>query len=320
MLAFVSASPCFVAPMATPIASTAQRATTATMQQALESPIPGMPRPAYLDGTLAADAGLDPLNFVTKYGDFSVTVPGMETSVEAAGEEFKTLKTVVDRKLVGVELQLGPNTQDPTRSLMWMREAEIKHARLAMLAAAGWPLAELWHGPLSKITSSPYALEVTQGRSLSVLNGGLGEVGGFLFVAALAAAYVEVSTLDNVYGLTAKGLTMKDNGQLVVKSYSPGDCGFDPLGLYGYFGNQLGGMERIRADADPNYALELAEASRKEMETAEIKNGRLAMLAITGFAFQEFFWGTPVVDQTPIFFTFFGDILAPGALGSLGLF
>ena len=26
-----------------------------------------------------------------------------------------------------------------------MREAEIKHARLAMVAAAGWPLAELFN-------------------------------------------------------------------------------------------------------------------------------------------------------------------------------
>ena len=30
-----------------------------------------------------------------------------------------------------------------------MREAEVKHARLAMLAAAGWPLSELLDGPLS---------------------------------------------------------------------------------------------------------------------------------------------------------------------------
>ena len=35
--------------------------------------------------------GLDPLGFVTKYSDFSVTVPGMETTVEPAGEGFKTL-------------------------------------------------------------------------------------------------------------------------------------------------------------------------------------------------------------------------------------
>ena len=56
------------------------------------------------------------------------------------------------------------------------------------------------------------------------------------------------------------------------------------------------------------------------METAELKNGRLAMLAITGYAIQEAVYGTPVVDQTPIFFTFFGDLLAPGSTASLGLF
>ena len=78
------------------------------------------------------------------------------------------------------------------------REAEIKHARLAMLAAAGWPLAELWHGPLAKITGSPYALNVTQGRSLSVLNGGLGEVAPFLFLVAAVIAAIEVATLDQV--------------------------------------------------------------------------------------------------------------------------
>lgn len=56
------------------------------------------------------------------------------------------------------------------------------------------------------------------------------------------------------------------------------------------------------------------------MELAEIKHGRAAMLAITGFAFQEFFTGIPVVDQTPFFFTPFWDILAPGAVESTGLF
>ena len=35
---------------------------------------------------------------------------------------------------------------------------------------------------------------------------------------------------------------------------------------------------------------------------AEIYNGRLAMLAITGFAMQEALWGQPVVDQWSIFF------------------
>ena len=38
---------------------------------------------------------------------------------------------------------------------MFLREAEVKHARLAMLAAAGWPLSELLDGPLR--TRYPYA-------------------------------------------------------------------------------------------------------------------------------------------------------------------
>ena len=201
--------------------------------QKLESPIPGVARPEYLDGTLAGDAGLDPLRLVERYSEgVKVTVPAMNTvKREPTDAGFTSLKSVTEYNLYGKEIVLGPNTKDTQRSLMWYREAEIKHARLAMLAAAGWPLAELWHGPICKITGSEYILDVTQGRSLSVLNGGLGEVGGFLFLALLATAVVECATLDNVYGLTATGKTMKPDGSVVVKSYVPGDCGFDPLNL-----------------------------------------------------------------------------------------
>ena len=265
--------------------------------------LPGMPRPSYLDGSLAADVGFDPLGYVTKYSE---------------GVKFSLLLREFDTK--DTDFIFGPNTQDPMKSLMWMREAEVKHCRLAMLAAAGWPLAELWHGGLSNLLGMPYMLDVTQGRSLSVLNGGLGGVAPFLLLTFLAVAAVEVSTLDQVYGLTATGKTMKPDGRVVLKSYVPGDCGFDPLGLYGWYGAQMPVMVKLEAEADPMYKMRWEANARKQMDTAEIKNGRLAMLAITGYAFQEFLWGTPVVDQTPIFFTFFGDILAPGALGSLGLF
>merc|ERR1712241_1626749 len=63
------------------------------------------------------------------------------------------------------------------------------------------------------------------------------------------------------------------------KGYFPGKLGFDPFGLY---------------PSD--------EKGQKWMQTAEIKNGRLAMLAITGFCFQEAVTHIAVVDQTPIFF------------------
>ena len=38
------------------------------------------------------------------------------------------------------------------------------------------------------------------------------------------------------------------------------------------------------------------------MELAEIKHGRLGMIAITAFAFQEYVSGLGVIDETPVFF------------------
>merc|ERR1712025_188990 len=51
------------------------------------------------------------------------------------------------------------------------------------------------------------------------------------------------------------------------------------------------------------------QKGQKWMQTAEIKNGRLAMLAITGFAIQEFATGVSVVDQYPIFFKPITEVL-----------
>ena len=50
---------------------------------------------------------------------------------------------------------------------------------------------------------------------------------------------------------------------------------------------------RCRSDISPSFPLTRAN---------ELFNGRLAMLAITGFAVQEFLWAKPVVEQTPFFF------------------
>ena len=61
-----------------------------------------------------------------------------------------------------------------------------------------------------------------------------------------------------------------------------GGFGFDPLGLYNFFAP--------------------GDEGKRKMETAEIKNGRLAMLAITGMAIQEALLQKPVVEQTPFFF------------------
>ena len=145
--------------------------------------------------------------------------------------------------------------------LAFYRSSELKHARLAMLAAAGWPLAELFHGGFAEKWNLPVALNAHD-KVPSVLNGGLGNVSPVFWVAALAAA-AAVETFSGSVGETQSQ-----------------DLGFDPLGLSG-----KKGTNRARF-----------------MEESELFNGRLAMLAITGFAIQEWFTNNSVVDAIPIFF------------------
>jgi len=149
--------------------------------------------------------------------------------------------------------------------LMNYREAEIKHARLAMLAAAGWPLSEVFDKKLAAAFGMMPLLDASD-RAPSLLNGGLGKVSPIYWVACLG-----VAAAVDVYGITRS----KSNDE----AYFPGNLGFDPLGVY------------------PKN-----EADQKNMQLAEIKNGRLAMIAIFAFAIQEFVSKQGVVDETPFFF------------------
>lgn len=100
--------------------------TTLTVKRKMSWPLNMFDAPDVLDGTLAGDAGFDPL--------------GVAKDKE---------------------------------SLFLLREAEIKHARLAMLAAVGWPISELYHYQLSVDFGLANELAETGGRAPSVLNGGL---------------------------------------------------------------------------------------------------------------------------------------------------
>lgn len=84
-------------------------------------------------------------------------------------------------------------------SLYSMREAEIKHSRLAMLAAAGWPLSELWHKEIASVLGLDSIL-ASADKAPSVLNGGLANgwiiaAGGFSLVVG---ALLEFKTMSAV--------------------------------------------------------------------------------------------------------------------------
>lgn len=155
---------------------------------------------------------------------------------------------------------------DDKDSLVYKREAEIKHGRLAMLAAVGWPFAELFDKTIASALNLPVKL-TDSGASPGGFNGGLDKIEPeyWLIVVALAG----IAELDS-------NTTKEEKG----KDYTPGDCGFDPLGLF------------------PK-----DKAGQLAMQTKEIKHGRIAMMAVLGYAVQEALYRAPVTAETPFFFT-----------------
>ena len=223
---------------------------------------------------------------------------------------------------VGWGLNAGESREDRDDRLYAYREAELKHGRLAMLAAVGWPVSELYDGRLSERFGLANDLVAPDdagiGLAPSLLNGGLGQV-----TASYWAAVVTVAALAEY-----RGTTRLRESTRVGSIRAPGDLGFDPLGLYPSdaedavdFGeaskvfDMVGGLQSRDADDAPDDAaaasddagvleprLAPLERARRDIIEQELTHGRTAMLAIVGFVVQEFYTKVPVVEETPQFF------------------
>mmetsp|Transcript_5924 Transcript_5924/g.9815 ORF Transcript_5924/g.9815 Transcript_5924/m.9815 type:complete len:300 (+) Transcript_5924:200-1099(+) len=215
-----------------------------------------------LETSMARNSNNDIVDPLRLYSDQSIVSPDAEMS---ASLPFVARPALLDGTLPG-DRGFDPfNFASNPSALQWQRKAEIKHARLAMLASAGWPIAELLHKDIASSFHLPTLL-ASGDRVPSILNDGLSH-GGFpaFWIATIAAAsYIEFSEIAE------ENLSMKLN---------PAELGFDPLNLGG------------KTEEEQHY-----------MQEAELFNGRLGMLAITGFAIQEWFLNSAVVDQIPIFF------------------
>jgi len=152
------------------------------------------------------------------------------------------------------------------------RDAELRHGRLAMLAALAWPMQELLSPTIARFANREFGepglsdiLAETAGRSPSVLNGGL-EQGALLgFLIGVGAG---IGAIDSV------SLRIKEE---MGNAFVPGDFGFDPL--------------RLLKGASPEAV--------QDMQAKEINNGRLAMIAVTIFVLEEATTGLPIVQLTP---------------------
>ena len=146
--------------------------------------------------------------------------------------------------------------------LLEYREAEIKHARLAMLAAVGWPISELKDRDIASFFDAPSTLDGLN-RVPSLLNGGMDKIDPRFWGFCLG-----LSAAIDMYGISKSRREASD--------YFPGNLGFDPLNLF-------------PPDAE----------RREKMKLAEIKHGRVAMIGVAVYAFEEYLTKTAVID--PVF-------------------
>jgi Chlorophyll A-B binding protein len=153
--------------------------------------------------------------------------------------------------------------------LYTMQEAELRHARLAMLAVVGWPMSEL---------VAPSWMLQDNGCAPSVLNGFNNPIS---FLAFAAFGWFEVKTALRKTDDTTLGKIHHDDMSEIWKYGVAGDYDFDPLGWYSSIGNDA-------------YA-------RKGLREVEISHGRSAMLGITAFATWEFLTGHPIVENSMFF-------------------
>lgn len=219
----------------------------------------GLIQPLESSSVETAPVVIDPLSLYQGQAKNELTVDAdMSTSVP-----FLPRPKMLDGTLPGDRGFDPLNLASDETALKWYRDAELKHSRLAMLAAVGWPLAELYHKAIATNFDLPSILNV-QDKVPSVLNGGLDATNPLFWVAAICAA----ATLEFI------GTKNADAGMY------QGDYGFDP---FGFFKN-------------------LNDKDRFFWKEAEIFNGRLAQLAIVSFVVTEVVSGSGIVNQTPWFF------------------
>jgi len=136
--------------------------------------------------------------------------------------------------------------------IRFYREVELKHARVAMLAALGFPVAESFHPLFGGGIDVPSYIAFQETPLQSFWP-------AVVFLISIAEVF-SVFTFQNPAGSQPWTISL---------DHEPGDLGFDPLGL------------------KPTDAAELAE-----LATKELNNGRLAMIAIAGMVAQELVSGT----------------------------
>jgi len=162
-----------------------------------------------------------------------------------------------------------------------LREAELAHGRVGMLAAAGFLVQEKFHPLFGGSITGPAINHIPQIPPFfwGVLVAGIGAAESYRINVGYANPQEAIAVDDpNTPENESSGWNSANSFSL-KESYTPGTLGFDPLGL---------------APEDPEeFAL---------MQEKELSHCRLAMIAASGFLAQEAVsgqtWGTWWGDAT----------------------
>jgi Chlorophyll A-B binding protein len=163
-------------------------ATVVAREASKSKSVPFLEQPSALTGTLPGDVGFDPLNLSGQWSD-------KDWSEQIWPDRWK-----YEGKRI------------PISTIEWMREAELKHSRVAMLATLGWLAADAGIRfpfsifQVSSVTNSRLA------HDSAVSNGSLWLL---LFTAGILEVASAAAIVDQAKGSGRRA----------------GDFGFDPLGL-----------------------------------------------------------------------------------------
>jgi len=158
---------------------------------------------------------------------------------------------------------LGFAAKADENELKRYREAELTHGRVAMLAALGFLVGE-------KVEGSSFLFDASiHGPAINHLAQVPAPFWAFLTLG------IGVSELGRAkFGWVAPKDLPLGRTSLLNEDYTPGDLGFDPLNL------------------KPSDPVEFAK-----MQTKELNNGRLAMIATMGFMAQELVNGKGILEN-----------------------
>jgi Chlorophyll A-B binding protein len=164
---------------------------------------------------------------------------------------------------VGLFDPLGFAAKADEPTLKRYREAELTHGRVAMLATVGFLVGEAVEGSSFLFDASISGPAITH----------LAQVPPVFWALLTIAIGASEQTRAEIGWVDPSEVPVAQPG-LLRKDYIPGDLGFDPLGL---------------KPSDPE--------AFKIMQTKELQNGRLAMLAAAGFMAQELVDGKGILEH-----------------------